>query len=91
MCECRSDAAPLLLILTLGITNGHLVSLASMHMPSLLPLEQRCAPYLSLASCAHVRFLSGLCNVCSSASVPCMVGLLYQLPCPIPYVTLYGT
>ncbi len=37
----RSDAAAVLLILLLGTTNGHLASVASMHMPSLLPLEQR--------------------------------------------------
>ena len=38
---CRSDLIPVILILVLGITNGHLASLASMHMPSLLPHNYR--------------------------------------------------
>ena len=38
---CSSDIIPVILILVLGISNGHLASLASMHMPSLLPSTYR--------------------------------------------------
>jgi hypothetical protein len=37
----RSDLYPVLLTLLLGTTNGHLASLTSMHMPSLLPPAHR--------------------------------------------------
>ena len=38
---CSSDIIPVILVLGLGISNGHLGSLASMHMPSLLPSTYR--------------------------------------------------
>ncbi|CAL8462012.1 g1543 [Coccomyxa elongata] len=37
----RSDLLPTVLIFLLGLTNGHLASLTSMHMPSLLPPSYR--------------------------------------------------
>ncbi|CAL5222718.1 g5121 [Coccomyxa viridis] len=37
----RSDLVPVILVLVLGVSNGHLASLASMHMPSLLPHNYR--------------------------------------------------
>lgn len=41
--HCRSDLIPVILVLVLGTSNGHLASLASMHMPSLLPHHYRYA------------------------------------------------
>ena len=38
---CSSDIIPVIVVLVLGISNGHLGSLASMHMPSLLPSTYR--------------------------------------------------
>ena len=52
----RSDAASLTLNLALGVTNGHLASLACMHAPSLLPpaVRDRCAGVLSFAIVAGI-------------------------------------
>ncbi len=39
-----ADAFPALFNLVLGVTNGHLVSLAAMHCPAALPPALRCGP-----------------------------------------------
>lgn len=48
----RSDAWPIGLSLLLGLTNGHVTSLAMMHAPATLPrgfARDRCGPILNLA------------------------------------------
>ncbi|CAL8462533.1 g2066 [Coccomyxa elongata] len=48
----KSDAWPIGLSLVLGLTNGHLTSLAMMHAPATLPrgfARDRCGPILNLA------------------------------------------